>query len=71
LTASEEELKSFVAEVDNAVGEMDSAEAEKFMNALSGIDWTVTEQVDGLSETLEGLGVDLSKAGIDVESLEK
>jgi hypothetical protein len=41
--ASEGELKEFVSEIDKMAGDMSSEDAEKFLGALSGIDWTVSE----------------------------
>lgn len=70
LTASEEELKGFVSDIDRIIGDLPEDQAEKFIGALNDVDWTQTESVEGLSENLEALSIDLSKAGINVEELE-
>ena len=70
-TASgKEKTKDFKEQIDAILSQLDPELTEEFIGALNGLDFSSIDSIEGLSEKLLALGIDLTDCGVNVEDLE-
>lgn len=65
-----EKTGEFKEQIDAILSQLDPELAEKFIGALNGLDFSSVDSIEGFSEKLLALGIDLTDCGVNVEDLE-
>lgn len=65
-----EKTGEFKEQIDAILSQLDPKFAEKFIGALNGLDFSSVDSIEGFSEKLLALGIDLTDCGVNVEDLE-
>lgn len=70
-TASgKEKTEDFKEQIDAILSQLDPELAEKFIGVLNGLDFSSIDSIEGFSEELLALEIDLTDCGVNVEDLE-